>query len=105
MPQDHPGGQIHDHSGSISCPTASSGEYPFVSISLCTFYSCLFVVDSQPLSTIIEIIDNKLYMHYDFVVFFLDSIIGLLVRYSLARTSVLCVVFIIGGVTARVIRR
>ena len=53
-----------------------------------------------------KIIDNKLYFEYDFVVsFFLDCIIGLLVRYSLARTSVLHVVFIIGGVTAGVIRR
>ena len=50
-------------------------------------------------------IDNKLYMHYDFFVFFLGCIIGLLVWYSPARTRVPCVVFTIGGVTARLIRR
>ena len=52
------------------------------------------------------IIDNKLYVHFNFVVFIiLVGIFGLLVRYSPARTSVTCVVFTIFGVTARLIRR
>ena len=53
-----------------------------------------------------QMIDNKLCVHYNFVVpFILVGTIGLLDRYSLARTSVSCVVSSIIGVTASLVRR
>ena len=50
-------------------------------------------------------IDNKLYVHNDFVVYFiLVGTIGFLDRYSPARTSVSCIVSSIIGVTASLVR-
>ena len=87
------------HLVSIFCP------YHFVHI-IFTFYSVYSVIDSQTLSTIIKNIDNKLYLQDNLVVsFFLVGIIGLLVRYSPARTSESYVVFTIIGVTASLIRQ
>ena len=79
---------------------------PFVSISLCTLYFRLFVIDSQPLSTItwsstINSTCNTTLLSPS--LFLVPS--GYMVRYSPARTRVPCVVFTIGGVTARLIRR
>ena len=55
--------------------------FPFI-VHILVLFICYRFTTTQYIN---KIIDNKLYFEYDFVVsFFLDCIIGLLVRYSLA---------------------
>ena len=67
----HPGwaeGQIDAHSGSISCPTAPSGEY-LIDLFICTHFSIVYFVRFTT-SHVPSLINNKL-VCTTFIVFFI----------------------------------